>query len=127
MKVAKSTDRGVYDVCSLRGEIWKVRPRDLINVRKCNREFPLVAVRENGAQYCERRRFAVKRLIRLSARTGTTEERFPKTLTYALQSHAFEYKLHGERTFLVHVQETSLGTPCLPCKSPLAPLYQRGE
>jgi cholesterol oxidase len=28
---------------------------------------------------------------------------------------------------LVHVQETSLGMPCLPCKSPLTPLYQRGE
>jgi hypothetical protein len=28
---------------------------------------------------------------------------------------------------LVHVQETSLGMPYLPCKSPLTPLYQRGE
>jgi hypothetical protein len=27
----------------------------------------------------------------------------------------------------VHVQETSLGMPCLPCKSPLTPLYQRGD
>jgi len=31
------------------------------------------------------------------------------------------------RRALVHVQETSLGMQCLPCKSPLTPLYQRGE
>jgi hypothetical protein len=28
---------------------------------------------------------------------------------------------------VLHGQETSLGMLCLPCKSPLAPLYQRGE
>ena len=27
----------------------------------------------------------------------------------------------------MHVQEISLGVPFLPCKSPLAPLFQRGE
>ena len=32
-----------------------------------------------------------------------------------------------DETTLVHVQETSLGMPCLPFKSPLAPLSQRGE
>jgi hypothetical protein len=32
----------------------------------------------------------------------------------------------GFEAFRVHVQETSLGMHCLPCKSPRAPLSQRG-
>jgi predicted dehydrogenase len=45
-------------------------------------------------------RFAPERMIRVRDRAGTTEERVPASPAYALEIHAFECELHGERSLL---------------------------
>ena len=45
-------------------------------------------------------RFAPEHVVRLRDHSGTTEERFPASPAYALEVHAFEGELRGERSLL---------------------------
>ena len=45
-------------------------------------------------------RFAPEHVVRVRDHAGTTEERFPASPAYALEIHAFEGELRGERSLL---------------------------